>query len=279
MNTIIRPTIFAKEVVRNRDIKNVFYKYTNSDYTWELKKAWDTVTVQTLPTLSFVSWTAWAPITASNFTITSENLVINEVRQLAITLKDIEMVQSNLSLEEKVAERVAEAEARLFDEAVRDQILVVQVADIPASNKLNSGTPLTLTKTNVYSAIEDLVVALAEQNVTDNLVAFVAPKAASLIRQSGLLDNSDKWLETRVRWYMWTLAWVEIVETNAMTASKEIIMMSQYAVNMVVQLNKYDVRQWPDGFYENLIAEIIYGLKIFGENTEAIWINYVWGYA
>jgi hypothetical protein len=102
------------------------------------------------------------------------------------------MVQSNLSLEEKVAERVAEAEARLFDEAVRDQILVVQVANIPTANKLNSSAPLTLTKTNAYSAIEDLVVALAEQNVTENLVAFVAPKAASLIRQSGLLDNSDK---------------------------------------------------------------------------------------
>jgi hypothetical protein len=65
------------------------------------------------------------------------------------------------------------------------------------------------------------------------------------------------------------------VETNAMTASKEIIMMSKNSVNMVVQLNKYDVRKGTDGFYENLIAEIIYGLKIFGENTKAIGINYV----
>ena len=104
-NTIIRPIIFAKEVIRNRDIKNVFYKYANSDYTGELKKAWDTVTVQTLPTLSFASWTAWTPITASNFTITSENLVIDTVKQLAVTLKDIEMTQSNLTLEEKVAQR------------------------------------------------------------------------------------------------------------------------------------------------------------------------------
>jgi hypothetical protein len=57
-NTIIIPTLFAKEVVRKRDIKNVFYKYTNSDYTGELKKAGDTVTVQTLPTLSFATGTA-----------------------------------------------------------------------------------------------------------------------------------------------------------------------------------------------------------------------------
>ena len=46
-NTIIIPTLFSKEVIRNRDLKNVFYKYTNSDYTGELKKAGNTVTVQT----------------------------------------------------------------------------------------------------------------------------------------------------------------------------------------------------------------------------------------
>lgn len=279
MNTIIRPIIFAKEVIRNRDIKNVFYKYANSDYTWELKKAWDTVTVQTLPTLSFASGTAGAPITASNFTITSENLVIDTVKQLAVTLKDIEMTQSNLTLEEKVAQRFAEAEARLFDEAVRDQILTVQVADIPAGNKLNSAAPITQTKTTVFWDLEAMKVALAEQNVTENLVCFVSPKCASLIRQSGLLDNSDKWLEVRVKGYMGMLSGVEVVETNALTASKEMIMMEKGAVNMVVQLNKYDVRQGTDGFYENLIAEIIYWLKIFGENSKAIAINYVASYA
>ena len=78
---------------------------------------------------------------------------------------------------------------------------------------------------------------------------------------------------------MGTLAGAEIVETNALTSSKEMIAMSKGAVNMVVQLNKYDVRQGTDGFYENLLAEIIYGVKIFGENAKAIWINYVGSYA
>lgn len=275
-NTIIRPTIFAKEVVRNRDIKNVFYKYTNSDYTGELKKVWDTVTVQTLPTLSFASGTAGAPITASNFTITSENLVINNTQQLRITLKDIEITQSNLSLEEKVAERFAEAEARLFDTAVRDQILVTQVADIPAANKLDSGAPITLTPALAYTSILNLSEALDKQNVwEDNRVAFVSPNFATNLMQSGFLDASDKGLETRFKGYMGMVNGVKIIKTNALTASKEVIMMEKGAVNMVVQLNKYDVRQGTDGFYENLIAEVIYWLKIFGENAKAIAIQYI----
>lgn len=82
-NTIIVPELFAKEV-NNRDIKNVFYNYTNRDYTGELRNAGDTVTVQTLPTLSFASGTAGAEITATNFTITEESLVINTTKQLLV---------------------------------------------------------------------------------------------------------------------------------------------------------------------------------------------------
>lgn len=275
-NTIIRPTIFAKEVIRNYDRKNVFMNYVNRDYEWTIKQAWDTVRVQILPTVNFTTLTnAWDAMTATPFTITAENLVIDRVKWLMIRLTEAEKTQSNLNLEMKVAERVAEAQARLMDDEIVKLILVDQVADIPAANKLNSGSPITLTKNNVYEAIENLKVALANQNVTDNLVCFVAPFAASLLRQSWVLDASDRWLEVRQRGYLGLISGVELVETNALTASREMIMMAKNAVNAVVQLNNYDVRKWPDGFYENLIAEVVYGMKIFSENAKAIAIQYV----
>lgn len=275
-NTVIEPTLFSKEVIRNRDIKNVFYKYTNSAYEGELRQAGDTVTVQTLPTLSFASGTAGAAITATDFTITSENLVINTVKQLAVRITAKEKVQSNLELTMSVASRFAEAEGRLFDEAVRDQILVTQIADIPAANKLDSGAPITLTPALAYTSILDLSEALDKQNVPeDGRVCFVSPNYANNLMQSGFLDASDKGLETRFKGYVGMVNGVKIVKTNALSASKEAIMMQEGAVNMVVQLNNYDVRKGTDGFYENLIAEVIYGLKIFGENAKAIAIQYV----
>ncbi len=275
-NTIIIPTLFSKEVIRNRDIKNVFYKYTNSDYTGELRQAGDTVTVQTLPTLSFASGTAGAAITATDFTITSENLVIDQVERLLVRITDEEQVQSNLALTMKVAERFAEAEARLFDEAVRDQILVTQVADIPAANKLDSGAPITLTPALAYTSILNLSEALDNQNVEETgRIAFVSPNFANNLMQSGFLDASDTGLETRFKGYIGLVNGVKIVKTNALSASKEVIMLQEGAVNMVVQLNNYDVRKGTDGFYENLMAEVIYGLKIFGENAKAIAIQYI----
>ena len=272
-NTVIEPTLFSKEVIRNRDIKNVFYKYTNSDYEGELRQAGDTVTVQTLPTLSFASGTAWAAITATNFTITSENLVINTVEQLSVRITAKEKVQSNLALTMAVAGRFAEAEARLFDEAVRDQILTVQYADIPAANKIAA---ITLTPALAYTSILNLSEALDNQNVNeDGRVAFVSPNFANNLMQSGFLDSTEKGLDARFKGYIGMVNGVKIVKTNALTASKEVIMMQEGAVNMVVQLNNYDVRKGTDGFYENLIAEVIYGLKIFGEKAKAIAVQLV----
>jgi len=275
-NTVIEPTLFSKEVIRNRDIKNVFYRYTNSDYTGELKQAGDTVTVQTLPTLSFASGTAGAAITATNFTITSENLVIDQTQQLLVTVTNKEMTQSNLELTMSVASRFAEAEARLFDETVRDQILVTQVADIPAANKLDSGAPITLTPALAYTSILNLSEALDNQNVDEEgRIAFVSPNYANNLMQSSFLDSTDMGLETRFKGYVGMVNGVKIVKTNALSTSKEVIMLQEGAVNMVVQLNDYDVRKGTDGFYENLMAEVIFGLKIFGENAKAIAIQYV----
>lgn len=394
-NQIISPIIFEREVIRNRDRKNVFLMHTNRDYEWDIKKVWDTVTVQILPTLNFtaqsitkialvnavaqvstvtftdgssgdvyktvingvvytltdtggtlyanatalatamrdlinatntivtatfalwvltltaksagtaftvantgsttvwnvvvatptanvvwVSWNItgagpWAAITATDFTITPENLVIDSYSPLRITLTKYQIANSNLSLEEQVAKRFAEAEARLFDDQVRDQILVKQVADIPLANKINVDAPYTAVSSTIFAEIEKMRVALAVQNVTDNLNLFVSPAIQSILIQSTLLDNTDTWLQMRTKGYIWMISWVNIYVTNALTASKEMIMMAEWAVNMVVKLNDYDVRLAPDGFYTNLIAELVWGLKIFGENAKAISINYV----
>jgi hypothetical protein len=289
-NTIISPAIFSREVIRNRDRKNVFLVHTNREYEGEIKTAGDVVRVQTLPTLSFTAQTITGAgdltnsdvgtgpggaITATDFAITLENLVIDKYAPLRVIVTKHQKTQSNLSLETRIASRFAEAEARLFDDQVRDQILVTQVANIPAGNKINSASPITLTKTNVFEEIEKMRVALADQNVTENLCLFVSPSAHSLLLQSGMLDGSDLGLETRFKGYIGLVSGVKVYVTTALTASKEMIMMAEGAVNMVVQLNDYDVRVADDGFYYNLLAEIVWGIKIFGENAKAISINYV----
>jgi hypothetical protein len=75
--------------------------------------------------------------------------------------------------------------------------------------------------------------------------------------------------------FIGTVGGVQVYSTTALDASQEMIMMAEGAVNLVIQLSNYDVREGTDGFYANFIAEVIWGLKIFGENAKAIAINYV----
>lgn len=287
-NTIISPLLFAKEVIAKRDQKNVFMNYVNRDYEGQLKKAWHSVDVQVLPTLNLTASSITNPwvnhtvgtwpggaITATDFTITRETLVINKFIELRIKISEFEKTQSNLTLEEKLAERYVEAEQRLMDAYVRDMILVDQVADIPAGNKINSATPVTLTKTNVIDELEKMIVALDTQNVSGERVLFVPPSAASLYRLANIFDASDKGLTFRQNGYLGTYGGVQIVQSNALTASKEMIMMAKDAPNVVVQITEQDVRQGADGFYENFIATVVWGGKIFTENAKAIAINYV----
>jgi hypothetical protein len=102
------------------------------------------------------------------------------------------MVSSNLSLTTSVAARFAEAEARLVDNEVRDQILVTQVADIPAANKINSASPVVITKANVYEEIMKLRGALKKQNVpVANMRLFVSTDVETVLLQSDFVKGSD----------------------------------------------------------------------------------------
>lgn len=52
-------------------------------------------------------------------------------------------------------------------------------------------------------------------------------------------------------------------------------MMAEGAVNAVIQITNMKVTEGTDGFYTNVLAQIVWGMKAFGENTKSIAINYV----
>ncbi len=290
-NTIITPQIFSKEVIRNLDREVVFMSHTNRAYEWEIKKAGDTVRVQTLPTLTFTASSITGAgdftnadvgtgpggvITASDFAITVENLIINKYTEKRVTLTSLEIAQSNLSLEEKVASRFAEGMGTLMDNEVRDQILVTQVANIPAANKINSASPVTLTTANVYGEIMKLRAALKKQNVkVPNMRLFVSTDVETLLLQSDFVKGSDAGVGVMKTGYIGTVGGVQVYSTTALDASNEMIMMADGAVNAVVQITDTKVIDGTDGFYTNVLAQIVWGMKIFGENAKAIAINYV----
>lgn len=290
-NTIITPSIFAKEVIRKLDRETVFFAHVNRAYEGELKKAGDTVRVQTLPTITFtassitgagdltnsdVGTGPGGAITASDFAITVESLIIDKYTEKRVQIPNIQEVQSNLTVEERVAERFSQGMSQLLDDQVVTQILTTQVADIPNANKLDSGAPITLSKSNVYASVINLRKALRAKNVkVSDMRLFIGTDAEAFMLQAPeFVDGSNAGFEARRTGYIGMIAGVPVYVTTALDSSKEMIMMAEGAVNFVVQVSDTKVTEGTDGFYTNVLAQIIWGAKIFGENTNSIAIQY-----
>ena len=151
-NTTFSPKVFAKELLRKFDQKNVFMKYANNAYEGELRKAGDSVMVQIAPNLTFTASAITLPgatnfvtgtgpggvIASEDFAITSENLIINKYTEKRIKISNFEMTQSNIDLEAMIADRASTGIKNLMDTEFRDQILVTDIANIPVANKLYS---------------------------------------------------------------------------------------------------------------------------------------------
>ena len=290
-NTAFTGSVFKKEVIRNLDRKTILLAATNRAYEGDIKTRGDSVRVQTLPTITFTASAITGAgdfanadigtgpggvISASDFALTLENLIVDRYSEKRLVISDFEARQSVVDLETGLAGRFAQGLALLMDNEVRDQILTVQVADIPAANKINSASPVTLTKDNVYEEMMKVRSALRKQNVmVEDMEFYVGVDIEALLLQSSFLSGSGTAENVLRSGFLGQVGGVPVFVTTALDASKEIIGMKKGSVNAVVQVIETKMTEGTDGFYKNLLAQTVYGMKIFGENAKAIAINYV----
>lgn len=215
-------------------------------------------------------------IAASDFAITIENLIIDSYTEKRVNLPEIEVTQSVVPLESAVAERFSQGLGQLLDTDVVTQILTTQVADIPAANKINEFAPVTLTASNVYEEIMKMRTALRKQNVRlSDMRLFIGTDVDALLQQSTFLVGSGMAADILENGSIGKVGGIPVYVTTALDSSKEMIMMAEGSVNTAVQVLKTKTTDGVDGFYMNVLAELVWGMKIFGENAKAISINYV----
>lgn len=283
------PHLFSNAVLRKFDQITTFQDYANTAYTGEIKRFGDSIHVQTAPTISFSASSVTSPgastfatgtgpggvISATDWTMVGENLVINKYHEYRTKFSTFELTQSGVDLESVAADRYAVAYANLMDDQFRDQILSVDTATIPTNNKLYSGAPKSdVSKTTIYGYIEEMRTALANLNVVDNLVLFLCPKHYSALLQSGVFDGTDKGFDARKVGSFGMLGNVKVIMTPQLTASFEMIMLQDKTVNFVTQINETAMEKAPDGFYYNFMATAVWGGKIFTEMAKGVCIFY-----
>jgi hypothetical protein len=279
-DTIIKKDLLQKETIRLLDKKSVFMPHANTKYEGEIRRVGDTVTVQTFPNVVLGATTPGGVIADQDFTITAENLTAGTSKGLRITVTDIDEAISNLDLHSKVADRIAYALADNFD-----QLIASHYTDANAANQLDdgdlgtatnggAGNAATLSTSNVYEAISLMGAKLEDQNVDlMGVNLFVNPSVKALLVQAGFANGSDTGYMDGRRGWVANVAGMDVyVSTNipASGGSNFIMAFDKDAIHMAQKLTQIDVRQAPDGFFDNIIAETTYGSTVFTENSKRI---------
>ena len=115
----------------------------------------------------------------------------------------------------------------------------------------------------------------AQKVMVSKMKLFVGTDAESLLLQSTQFTtgSNDAFAVVKTG-YIGMIGGVPVYVTTALDASKEMIMMAEGAVNAVLQVSETKVTEGTDGFYTNVLAQVIWGMKIFGENAKAIAVHY-----
>ena len=280
--------ILNKEVRRLRQRKSKFLNFVNTEYEGELLGKNSVVFVPVMTNITRTSsnitgtanntlgtWPGQA-IANSSSTFALEPMSLSKYSPYREELTEFQMKHSKIGLEMEIAKNLAASEDVLLDAFVRDLVLVDLIGTIPAANKINSASPVTLTIGNVIGEFAKMVTALDNQEAAEEgRVLFISPAVSELFFQANLFANTDAGLAQIQSGYMGTYQGVAIVKTTSLTASKEMIMMVDKSINIARDYYSLETRNGTDGKYMNLITELVYGGTIFTTNAVNIVVNYV----
>ena len=262
-NTIIVKVFLVKETIDLLDRKVVVAPRANRQFEGQLKQQGDTITVQTFPRIALTTGgTAGDDITATNFTITAQNLTVEQVGQILVPIKDWEEVRSNLDLQSEVSKQFAYSLAKEYDEHICATALAGAGNEVPT---------VTLTKSNIYAEINAMRVLLSDDDAMEEAGLFISPAISSLIRQAPERDGFREGAMVRENGsYVGTRAGFRIFETNCASLGLYMLAFDKKAVHFVEQMMKMDFRKEAKGFKINLLLETLYQAKVFTNNANRI---------
>ena len=269
-NTIILRENLRDKIAMFRDQKFVVLPFFNREFEGDLAKAGDTVKVEVFPETPWLDKTiadSGEAIVLTDFAITTEDFQVLQVAQVGAKIKDLEKIRSNLNLQDELAKRVGYNQAKLFDTYATTQM----IAGVDAAHKIALAP--TLSSATIYAFFLSVVNLLQEADIdplTETVAAFVEPKFANLLKQAGILDNTEGGLIMRKQGYIGMLDGVRLYTTNSMKGKNLIVVMQDQAAHFVDQMNDIDIEKIPLAKAHGLTGEVVYDAKVMPSNAKRL---------
>ena len=136
-NTYSIRDLLLPELLRKLEQSFVLKNFVNTKYEGELKKKGASVVVQVAPDITWIDGTIGTvgdDMTPTDWAFTDETLTVAQTAKMALKIKNIEEVRSNLNIRSELASRAAYGQALKYD----THIITVALAGVNATNQKGS---------------------------------------------------------------------------------------------------------------------------------------------
>lgn len=273
------PEIWSKKLIKLFDKSVVMAGLVNRDWEGEIKNAGDTIHVRQFGDITISSYTRNSTtISEQDIASTDNTMAIDQSKYFAFKVDDLDKAQSDIDAMEGYTKRAAIAIRNTIDAR-----LLTHYADANASNVPNtSGTPVTLTPSNIYDYFVDQRKLLMDQDIDPdaeiNVVINPAVHAV-MLKSPELRDRSTSMVDETIRnGYLGKFAGLNVsVTTNYTAVSGTIPLMffTRDFITFASQLTKLEHYRPHTSFSDAIKGLYLYGSKVFTNHAKAGGVLYV----
>lgn len=194
------PEIWASKLIVNFYDATVLSAISNTDYEGEIKSMGDTVNIRTTPELTIRSYEKGMTLQVERPDKAKIQLLIDQGEYFSAVEDDVDKIQSDIDLLNTWSKDASERMKIRIDSNVLPGMLAgVAAANQGATagrisaayNLGTSGSPVTVTRTNILDYIVDLGTVLDEANAPEQDRFLVVPAwFAGMVKKSDLKDAS-----------------------------------------------------------------------------------------
>lgn len=262
------PEIWSKLILKNFDDYGVMAECINRDYEGEIKYAGDTVRITQLGDITVNTHDDTTPIVYQDVDGTEQVLSIDQKKNWAFVIKDIEQKQANVKdLQTKYSNR-----ARVAITNAKDTFLhTLGFAGVDADNQIGT---VAITADNIYEICLDLYQALADSNAINSdgkaedgkrPFLIVPPAVSKIMKASDYVTHATaKGDETVRKGALFEFAGFDIKQTTLVKndGGFKILAGTKEAITYADQILKTRAMEDKDYFGIFVSGLYVYGAKV-----------------
>lgn len=260
-----KPEIWDLELNPIFHKSGVMMQCVNRKYDGKIKNAGDTVKIRSRVEDAIIVKDYTGEIQTQSLPDSSQNLPIDQQKYFSFLVDDIDKAQTDIDVMKEYSD-----EARIAVDLVKDTSILALHTSVPTANTIGTtGSPIALTKNNIYAYIGQLVTKLKKANATSGgkgIKIVINPDITDLICNAPEfvqpIPSAEKTLReglvTRIRG-------AEILECTNFEASDSkyyIMGLTTDAITFASQIVQTRMMETEKAFATKFEGLYVYGLKM-----------------